>query len=443
VIDKDREGALQRVFICPGAHKHVLDATLCISHNDAFHVKTHIINSNIAATSLLTNQRTNFLYSAAIFPVENVENWTWYMRCLDNGPLGEWLHSGKAIVMGDREKGESNAVHAVFEETLGASCTHHIKKNMLAQKIPCRKENRHIWYNVATVASLAERDEWWDMLKSSEPVQAAYLQDIDRAAWQNSERIARGFMTHFTTTNNVAEQVGQLFCKEELQALPIRFRAPYPLLHGLLQLFCSKSIELRNHAEKLARDNIKYPDYALPVFSIQETEADSYAAVKVGVREWIVRRVGIITDKARTVTADSEGLKCSCLHFEECGIICRHIHCVARQDARFCDILTKPCIKLWENSNFINVFEHFEVLMPSHDEICATSGDMFPGPFGIPKRVAQRGRPRVKRFKMGHTFQFKRKMRGQASQAAGRQCSVCLRLGHNKTACPVRNRFKL
>jgi len=61
VVDKDREGNLQRVFICPGAHKQVLDATLRISHNDAFHVKTHIINSNIAATSLLTNQRTNFL----------------------------------------------------------------------------------------------------------------------------------------------------------------------------------------------------------------------------------------------------------------------------------------------------------------------------------------------------------------------------------------------
>jgi hypothetical protein len=76
---------------------------------------------------LLTNQQTNFLYSAAIFPVENAENWTWYMRCQ---PLGEWLHSGKAIVMGDREKGKSNAVHTIFEETLGASCTHHIKKNL-------------------------------------------------------------------------------------------------------------------------------------------------------------------------------------------------------------------------------------------------------------------------------------------------------------------------
>ena len=49
------------------------------------------------------------------------------MRCQ---PLGEWLHSGKAIVMGDREKGKSNAVHTIFEETLGASCTHHIKKNL-------------------------------------------------------------------------------------------------------------------------------------------------------------------------------------------------------------------------------------------------------------------------------------------------------------------------
>jgi hypothetical protein len=149
------------------------------------------------------------------------------------------------------------------------------------------------------------------------------------------------------------------------------------------------------------------------VWSIEEVEADSYAAVKVGVREWLVRRVGIITDKVRTVTSDSGNLHCSCLHFEECGIICRHMHCVARQDARFDSILTKPCINLWENINFINAFKDFEVLMPSL-EIRATSGEMFPGPLGIPKRAAQRGGPKVKRFKMGQRFQFKRKMRGQA-----------------------------
>ena len=100
-------------------------------------------------------------------------------------------------------------------------------------------------------------------------------------------------------------------------------------LHGLLQLFCSKSMDLRSHAEKLSRDNIKYSDYALSVLSMEETEADSYAAVQVGVSEWIDRHVGIITDKARTVT----------------------------------------------------VFKDFEVLMPSMDEIRATSGEMFPGLF--------------------------------------------------------------
>ena len=62
---------------------------------------------------------------------------------------------------------------------------------------------------------------------------------------------------------------------------------------------------------------------------MEETEADSYAAVQVGVSEWIDRHVGIITDKARTVT----------------------------------------------------VFKDFEVLMPSMDEIRATSGEMFPGLF--------------------------------------------------------------
>ncbi len=44
---------------------------------------------------------------------------------------------------------------------------------------------------------------------------------------------------------------------------------------------------------------------------------------------------------------------------------------------------------------FINAFKDFEVLMPSQDEINATSGDMFPGPYKLPKKVAQRGRPKV------------------------------------------------
>ncbi len=62
VIKVDRAGdyALQRLFIRPGSHSHVLPALLGIMHNDAFHIKTVIFNSNLAATALLTNQRTSF-----------------------------------------------------------------------------------------------------------------------------------------------------------------------------------------------------------------------------------------------------------------------------------------------------------------------------------------------------------------------------------------------
>ena len=59
-VERDGFDALQRLFIRPGCHSHALPALLGIVHNDAFHVKTVIFNSNLCATVLLTNQRTSF-----------------------------------------------------------------------------------------------------------------------------------------------------------------------------------------------------------------------------------------------------------------------------------------------------------------------------------------------------------------------------------------------
>ncbi len=83
--------------------------------------------------------------------------------------------------------------------------------------------------------------------------------------------------------------------------------------------------------------------------------------------------------------------------------------------------------------------------MPSESELAACTGDLFPSQFKIPKRVAQRGRPRTKRLKGHGEQQFKKKMQtitGNGIQDKRRQCSICKTVGHNKSACPVRARFK-
>ena len=445
IVERDSNDQLTRFFIRPGAHSTTLPALLGIAHNDAFHMKTVIFTSNLAATVLLTNQRTCFLYCIGMFPIENEEHWTWYMEKLNGCPLGNLLHQGKSMIMGDREKGEEAAAHTIFPESAKASCVYHIRKNMETQHIRARSDNKHIWSSVAAAATVSERDAWWEMLKQCEPRQYEYLSRLDKVTWQNAEQLRLGIRTHHTRTNNVVEGIGNSMCKQELGDLPIRYRAPYSMIHGILQMFCDRSNLLREQAHKLELECIEYSDYALSVFNKEDVESASNACVRVGVTEWVVRRMGIVTDKARHVKANGADLECECMHWEECGIACRHMMCVAKADKRFTGLLAKPCDQLWRNSIFIDTFKAFQVLMPSESEIYECSGDMFPGPYLIPKRVPQRGRPRVKRFR-GAGEQFKRKMRkvtGDGVHDKRRQCSLCKAVGHYKSHCPVRERFKV
>jgi hypothetical protein len=171
--------------------------------------------------------------------------------------------SGKVLMMGDREKGEEAATSSIFPDAPKASCLYHIQKNMETSHIRCNKANRHIWYKVATVASIVERDEWWELLRQSEPRQYEYLSGIEPAKWQNCVQMGCGLRTFNSHTNNVAEWVGASLCKVELDFLPIRFRAPYAMIEGIIQMFSDKSCIPQGQAQKLLQDNIKYSDYAL------------------------------------------------------------------------------------------------------------------------------------------------------------------------------------
>ena len=446
--EKDPQNGLFRIYICPGAHQKAVPACLGIVHSDAMHIKNKEFNFQIAASAVLTNQRSSFIHAVSIFPIENKDNWIWHFHCMDEGLMGAWLHSGKAMLMGDREKGEEAAAENVFPESVKGACSIHIKKDMLANKLHIRPENRHLLYKLMSVPTLLERDDWWGLLCRAEPRVADYLLNISPIKYQNSEQLAAGFMTHFTSTNNVAEGVGHTMCSKVLHDLPIRYRAPYQLVKGLLQLFCDRSMQIQERVKKLQKEEVLYSNYALSIFNEQELEAENYAAVMVGRGIWMVRRAGIITDTIRRVKAVQKDdgrleLDCECGLRRECDIMCRHEHCVAVLDQRFSALLEKPCGSIWHNENYIPAFKVFEVIMPTDGDIHACSGALFPGPWEMPKLVAQRGRPRVQRRKTaGEQFRKKQQARtGNGADDKRRQCSCCKAVGHTEARCPLKVRF--
>jgi hypothetical protein len=66
-VEKDANNQLHRLFIRPGAHASIVRAMLGIVHSDTFHIKNKEFNFQIAASAVLTNQRSAFIYCFSIF----------------------------------------------------------------------------------------------------------------------------------------------------------------------------------------------------------------------------------------------------------------------------------------------------------------------------------------------------------------------------------------
>jgi hypothetical protein len=446
VIEKSAGNVLERIFICPGANEKALPVLLSNFHNDGFFGKNLEFNFQVLSMSAMTNQRSVFLYSFAIVPREDEEQWRWFLQQHKEGAIALVLHSGQKIFRGDREKGEAAAVAIEFPNTPKADCTYHIRQNMHRLRLFNGCSEPDAWRGVAEAKTMGERDILWEHLKVTQPKVAAYLQQIPRIQWQTCELLQLGLHTHSTTTNNTAEQVGKMLLTERRDGLPIRYRTPGAMVKGLLEIFSEQSQELRTEAERIKLGSIIYSDYALGIWSLENMDSTNYRVAQVGPVEWCVKRM-ILTDKDRHVRLGPDGLAhCDCNLYAETEVICRHIMAVAKSSTkgRWAHLSANPFGDIWLNSRFVEAFEHFAVIMPSPDEIAACAGTMYPNPLYMPAVVRGRGRPRVKRIKR-KIVRLRKKMRvlaGVDVDERVRHCSVCFTVGHSKKTCPVREKFK-
>jgi hypothetical protein len=444
-IQTSPTGTFQRLFICPGMHQRAVPVLLTNLHTDACFCKNKEFNFQIFSMSALTNQRSVFIYSFGIAPCEDEDNWTWFHEQHDRGDMGRFIRSGRAILRGDREKGQEAAANTVFPNTPKAACTYHIDKNMQRLHLFAGCTDRQAWRAVAEAATVIERDILWEQLQRQQPKIAAYLGGIDRVKWQTAELLQMGLHPHNTTTNNAAEQVCQMLLAECDDELPIRHRTPTALVRGLMELFSKQAMTLYGEAAVVRDSAAQYSDYALGIWSLENKESANYRVAQVGPREWAVVRM-IVTDKVRHVKLDANGrAECECKLYDETEVMCRHIMAVARSGeyGKLSHLASNPFGAIWHNSLFVEAFETFTVLMPSPDEISACTGEGFPKPIYMPAKVKSRGRPRVKRINRKQVL-LKKKMRrvaGLAEDGMFRHCSVCYDVGHSKTTCPVRGRF--
>ncbi len=121
---------------------------------------------------------------------------------------------------------------------------------------------------------------------------------------------------------------------------------------------------------------------------------------------------------------------CECLLQGESGFMCRHMQALCSNVKRLSHLLQKPMSGVWLNSKFIDAFKDFQVIMPSETEISQVSGEMFPGPINMPRKVKARSRPKVKCFKKNDR-QFKSKLQertGNGPMDKRRVCSFIIRI---------------
>lgn len=80
----------------------------------------------------------------AIAPVENEDNWTWFMRLLlksiDN------IDDPTIPFISDRQKGLINVVREVFPGKVHGNCAHHLKGNVKTKH--GKAANRFFWGGV-------------------------------------------------------------------------------------------------------------------------------------------------------------------------------------------------------------------------------------------------------------------------------------------------------
>ncbi|KAL3688933.1 hypothetical protein R1sor_015242 [Riccia sorocarpa] len=117
-----------RAFICPSATRGILRYCEKVVALDACFTKNKKYPTQLFLASVVDGSSQIFPLAYAVAPVENYENWSWFVHNLHISIQG--LRSEAVMIVSDRQKGLERAVTEVLPCNPHMHCGHHLKMNV-------------------------------------------------------------------------------------------------------------------------------------------------------------------------------------------------------------------------------------------------------------------------------------------------------------------------
>lgn len=124
----DETRVFKRAFICPSATRDALRYTQSVICLDACHTKNKKYPSQLFVAIVLDGEMQVYILCYALAPVENTNNWTWFLEMMDRSICR--IKDEAIPFISDRQKGLVAAIRDVFPEKLHGHCAQNLRGNV-------------------------------------------------------------------------------------------------------------------------------------------------------------------------------------------------------------------------------------------------------------------------------------------------------------------------
>ena len=385
-----QRGRFYRCWIFPGATQAAFKYCRKFVAADGTFTKT--LHRLVLLLLVTVDGRENNLPLAwALVPVEDEDNWTWFLEGVK--PYLEGLNHPDAVNISDRQKGLTNAIQSAFPRTKYSHCCQHIAENIRARFGGVKSGCVKLFWRAARAKTGIEFEEKLADIKRINEDCETYLRGIPARQWA-----FHAFPTprYGYDTSNIVESVNS-HCREG-RDLPA-FRLLVWIWSWLMDTFYKRLHQWNKHP-RLTDSTITYLDSQKNIrmaYNIQSS------AVGIG-------SVTAYTGRQRIISLQKQ--YCSCGNFRERRVPCRHaLHLCKEQGLDREDYISRIYSLEKYRATYQYSFPPLSSEGLSSDETC--QAPFFRRLPGRPTTARQRAKP----------------------DASSQQCSQCGEAGHNRRRC--------
>ncbi len=189
--EKDDEGRIDHLFVCPGVLSNKLRFVRPVISVDACHLNSEAKGTlYIATVKSANNELVPFGFTISSTN-ENKSGWNFFLDHLKNTcPLITVSHRLRRCTgynnfsfISDRDKGLIEGMKQVFPNNHHMYCMEHIQRNVA---VNCGPLAAKCIKPMGQTYNLQEEKKWWDELKKHSPKAVNYIRNIDPECWRNT-----------------------------------------------------------------------------------------------------------------------------------------------------------------------------------------------------------------------------------------------------------------